>query len=1623
MNKKLLLRVMTLVLALSLIAAAHPPGAHIAQAAAAVTLGNGSAYYVSNSGNDANSGLSPAQAWKSLEKINATNFLAGDSILFERGGVWNGTLYPKGSGLPGEGNSIYVDAYGDGAAPLIMGPGSINGRNGNSPESAAVYLYNQQYWEIRSLELTNWDPGDIDESPTSRSYNQPAQRLRRGVYIYVDENATGYTLETEGYVGNPGRVLSHIVIEDLYIHDVKGDDRFSGDGKGTGGIYVHIAGNVKTKIDDLQILNNRIEDIGRSGISLLSNWQTGSNPFLSNRCYMTNVTVSGNVIRRSGGDGLIVIGLKDAVLEYNTIADANYSGPRHQMDSGPAYLGAWAVGMFPFFTDGTTIQYNEVYNTRTMDDGQAIDVDGQNNGTIVQYNYTHDNEGGAYLVMVDSYSNSRTFNTVIRYNISQNDNRTIFSIQSINNLLIYNNTVFVGKDMQTRIVGFSSQTANNTTYWARNVEFTNNLFMFFGKRANDANVNNITNLSFRNNWYYGDWAPLKSEEGYETRRGDPGLVDINSLPDYWTVYAQQEVANLRERSEILERFRLRDDSPLIDAGAAPLVLRDEDRVALLDIAITNTVNIETCDAIYNRRVSLDYSGLTDFYGNDALFGDAPDIGANEYQGARVYKPANGAAFSYGAEAYKDRAPSSLTGTNGMYAEERGSEGGTSPYAGEGMLKAGIENGGEGEIILFDFDEPFQINSGAHLSFRAISDNPGDYVLTVSANMTDGFKTEAVLSGWSGSWTAVSANFNGAGSVSSITVKLSGTGGPFICYIDDIRVTEASIVPAAPEARNVAIDTDIGGYAGAGYPATGLYDYYDMNGDEESGSVYQWFISEDGNSFNLITGAVSKEFVPSGDMIGKFIKFGVKPANIYEIGEDAEMSLSQAGEVHGFTGTSGFEANEFPAMSMDKHTALREPLDYRLADFQSIMNIRNGISADIVHNGGYSYKISGLTNLQYGYFNDIIMVSPLFKTNYLITETTKLSYWMNAGNEASARSGLDFTYGNSGAAMRNNAAIKDMAGAPGAPKDAHGGIPTGIWVNVILDLSPLAGQTISDLFITANPAGFYGTPIEAYFDDIRFIEGSDLDASPPTASGLTISGSIKLGNILTAGYVFRSAVGEPEGDTAIMWQRSDNYDGPFTDIPEATDRNYILIGEDEGKYIRIAVTPKTATASGETVYSEPVGPVTAIPEDDKAPVAYGLSITPKDLGYQINGTTTRGQLTGNYIYYDADGDPETGTSFRWLISDTRKGEYQPIPGADTARFPVEAAFIGKYIRFEVVPVNENAIGKQALSPAILISFYLFEAENMDLDDNFIRNTVAGASGAASNNVIRIDSNKPVGTVGVAYQKLDDIVENYYDVTVYYYDENDGNSPYNVYLNDTLIASWVANANFGTGDPIEQSRTYYTVGSIWLTPDDIIKIEGRATDTSGGEWCRTDCFVLTPTATDEPEIYNVAVDPAEAIEGEYVVLTITAEGVELEGKILTAYLIADDEVIYSEQMSFDHGVWLAYITLENAPPYGPEYKVAVEVDGFGDARGEAAFNVTKIPERILVGVTPSAYVTKLNGSENDLTITIVEMYSDDTVVIITETFRINNNSTGAYAVGAYNVYVDTKGNTQIRECYIL
>jgi hypothetical protein len=78
--------------------------------------------------------------------------------------------------------------------------------------------------------------------------------------------------------------------------------------------------------------------------------------------------------------------------------------------------------------------------------------------------------------------------------------------------------------------------------------------------------------------------------------------------------------------------------------------------------------------------------------------------------------------------------------------------------------------------------------------------------------------------------------------------------------------------------------------------------------------------------------------------------------------------------------------------------------------------------------------------------------------------------------------------------------------------------------------------------------------------------------------------------------------------------------------------------------------------------------------------------------------------------------------------------------------------------------------------------------------------------------------------------------------------------------------------------------------------------------------------------------------------------------------------------------------------------------------------------KSSEIEFLSVTTSAFVTKTTGRTNLLTGIVTEKFKDGSTNVISATFIIENNSEGTFKIGGYKVYVNTKGNDQIRECRI-
>ena len=402
-----------------------------------VELGNGTVYYVdATNGNDNNSGKSPEAAWKTLDKVNSIEFQPGDQILFEKGETWTGALKPQGSGV--EGAPIVIASYGEGDKPVLKpganwtipyfqpGAPGPNGVKYNVTVNNGITFYNQEYWEVRDLEL--FDP----------TYNDTTNPwvYRRGINITAEDCGD----------------LHYFVFDNLTIHGFRGPTDNAG--KSSGGIITTVISDpynrnnrVPSAIHDLTVTNCEMYDLGRSGFNFVSPWTNRTGSEWGSFDYTgygewkpnTNIYIANNTIYNIDGDGILIDGCEDVLVEHNVVYRA--------------VINCWyGVGMFNWNSDNTIFQFNEIYDTFPADslkgagDAQGIEIDALNRDTWVQYNYVHDNSGGC--IMWCNTNTLRGFRGIYRYNIFQNDLTKHGVIDWRTNhkeSMAYNNTFYFGE--------------------------------------------------------------------------------------------------------------------------------------------------------------------------------------------------------------------------------------------------------------------------------------------------------------------------------------------------------------------------------------------------------------------------------------------------------------------------------------------------------------------------------------------------------------------------------------------------------------------------------------------------------------------------------------------------------------------------------------------------------------------------------------------------------------------------------------------------------------------------------------------------------------------------------------------------------------------------------------------------------------------------------------------------------------------------------------------------------------------------------------------------------------------------------------------------------------------------
>jgi len=202
--------------------------------------------------------------------------------------------------------------------------------------------------------------------------------------------------------------------------------------------------------------------------------------------------------------------------------------------------------VFNFNTVGCIMQYNEAYGNTgepgDIDHG-GFDADYNARGTIIQYNYSHDNNW--FCGIMRRYNRDVT----IRYNISLNERLGAYMYgfpwrDEARGIWIYNNTHYFKAGLNAQI--FASPGKVRTPRYSY---FYNNIFFF--EDQGSWGVAPDSTCEIKNNLFFN-----VEPKGENAITSDPLFVNAGSVPVNLDMTDQER----------LKGYMLKDNSPSIDAG-------------------------------------------------------------------------------------------------------------------------------------------------------------------------------------------------------------------------------------------------------------------------------------------------------------------------------------------------------------------------------------------------------------------------------------------------------------------------------------------------------------------------------------------------------------------------------------------------------------------------------------------------------------------------------------------------------------------------------------------------------------------------------------------------------------------------------------------------------------------------------------------------------------------------------------------------------------------------------------------------------------------------------------------------------------------------------------------------
>jgi hypothetical protein len=510
-------------------------------------------FYVRPSGDDANSGTSPLEAWKTLGRVNEQDLEPGDTVLLESGKHFTGTLELDAADSGSRHAPVLVSSFGDDRAVIEAGAAD------------AISITNASYVSVEQLVLVGaWNANDQagNDGEGVRATGTIMGTRRKGLTLRGLE-IRGFKLAGIGLHARPEQDVKDSGYEDVEIRDcevhengdfgVLSDGPYIYDGPGYSHADVHVRG-------------------------VRSHHNLG----LKHKGEHT-------------GSGIVLSDVEGAVIEHSI---AHHNGEFNDHEGGGGF-GIWA-----WDSDRVVIQNSESYDNRTStSDGGGFDLDGGVTRSVMQYNYSHGNQGAGYGAFQFAFARPY-FENLIQYNISQDDG---FSF------LVWDGNEDMGSLDVVQNVGYTSNPALVTYSAFADVSFINNVFYAHGPTLFD--VFDGTAMTLQGNDYWTADAPFTIAWNIGT-----------SEPVTYTSFEEYRIATGVETLEG-EVTGLNVDPGLIAAGTGP-TLDDTSGLPTLTMYQLTMTSPLIDRGLDPAKFEID-AATRDFFGGRSPKGEAKDIGVHE----------------------------------------------------------------------------------------------------------------------------------------------------------------------------------------------------------------------------------------------------------------------------------------------------------------------------------------------------------------------------------------------------------------------------------------------------------------------------------------------------------------------------------------------------------------------------------------------------------------------------------------------------------------------------------------------------------------------------------------------------------------------------------------------------------------------------------------------------------------------------------------------------------------------------------------------------------------------------------------------------------------------------------